>query len=181
MNDGASDKPSPESDRTGLAAAADGQIDLARRLARRAHAGQTDRHGNPFITHPGRVAARTPAWARPAAWLHDVLEDTPVTAADLLAAGVAPDTVAAVVLVSRLDTGHGLPDYAGYIDRIATAAGEPGRIARIVKLADNADNLSRARLKDADRAALLRRRYLAARKVLSAAVAARGERPLPNP
>lgn len=72
---------------------------LAEQLARIAHAGQVDKQGLPYIEHVARVAASvvtdvcatvpdTGSTAVAAAWLHDVLEDTPTTAADLLAAGI---------------------------------------------------------------------------------------------
>lgn len=63
----------------------------AARFAAEAHAGQTRKDGvTPYIVHPGRVAmaatlhsAGTPELVA-AAWLHDTLEDTEATYADLL-------------------------------------------------------------------------------------------------
>ncbi len=58
-------------------------------FAGRAHVGQVRRYGGePYIYHPGRVAAIvTVRWAREdliiAAWLHDVVEDTPITLEDI--------------------------------------------------------------------------------------------------
>lgn len=50
-----------------------------------AHRGQVDKAGQPYITHPARVAARVAGDenAVAAAWLHDVVEDTGLTLADL--------------------------------------------------------------------------------------------------
>ena len=49
-------------------------------LARRAHSGQTDKAGRPYIEHPLRVMHRLHGeYERMAAILHDVLEDTPIT------------------------------------------------------------------------------------------------------
>ena len=59
-------------------------------IARAAHDGQVDKAGMPYAEHPARVAARCapdPA-AMAAGWLHDVLEDTEVTAQTLVAHGI---------------------------------------------------------------------------------------------
>lgn len=57
----------------------------AEHLARHAHQGQVDKAGQPYADHPAAVAAIT-AGRHPSdtvaiatAWLHDVVEDTPVT------------------------------------------------------------------------------------------------------
>lgn len=108
------------------------------RIAREAHAGQSDKSGQPYIGHPLRVmAALDGAHERMAAVLHDVIEDTPVTADDLRAAGCPEEVVAAVVALSRGD-GEAQGDY------LARVAANP--LARTVKLADIADNSSPARL-----------------------------------
>src|SRR5438477_7402644 len=58
-------------------------------IAARAHAGQTDKLGGmPYALHPLRVMNRVEGeHAKMAAVLHDVVEDTPVTADDLRRAG----------------------------------------------------------------------------------------------
>lgn len=95
--------------------------------------------------------------------LHDVLEDTPATAGDLLRRGVPPEVVRAVESVSRA---------AGetYDELIARVAADP--LGRIVKLADNAQNLADnpllARV-DREKAAELRQKYGNARATLLAA------------
>ena len=77
----------------------------ARLFAANAHSGQMDQGGTPYVQHTDRVAAaavtRTrharqtdgpeagPVAVPQAAYLHDVLEDTPVTAADLRQAGAS--------------------------------------------------------------------------------------------
>lgn len=75
----------------------------AAQFAAHAHAGQTRKYnGAPYVTHPGRVAAR--AAVRPdateelvaAAFLHDVLEDTPTGSGELR--DLFGDKVAALVL-----------------------------------------------------------------------------------
>jgi hypothetical protein len=81
---------------------ADDLVGRAERFATRWHAGQTDKLGAPYISHPRRVAARlTVPEQQAVAWLHDVLEDTGATRDDLLAAGFPPDLVAAVDALTR--------------------------------------------------------------------------------
>lgn len=69
----------------------------AERIAREAHEGQFDKAGRPYVEHPARVAAwaarldpDAPSAVIEAAWLHDVLEDTPFTRDDLAALGIPP-------------------------------------------------------------------------------------------
>ena len=55
-------------------------IEAAKALATGAHAGQTDKAGLPYITHPERVASRlTTPEAQVVGWLHDTVEDTSIT------------------------------------------------------------------------------------------------------
>ncbi|MEU5690497.1 HD domain-containing protein [Actinosynnema sp. NPDC020468] len=113
-------------------------------IAREAHRGQVDKSGKPYIGHPLRVMARVVGdHARMAAVLHDVVEDTPVTAADLLAAGCPPEVVATVVALSHLD-GEPQEDY------LRRVAADP--VAVEVKRADIADNTSPVRMADLDQA-----------------------------
>lgn len=63
-------------------------LERAIAIAARAHEGQVDKAGMPYILHPLRVmlAVRTPE-ERIVAVLHDVLEDTAVSIEDLRAEG----------------------------------------------------------------------------------------------
>lgn len=65
-------------------------LQTAERLARHAHAGQVEQlTGDDYIHHVERVVALVEGdEAKAVAWLHDVLEDTKVSADNLLAAGV---------------------------------------------------------------------------------------------
>jgi (p)ppGpp synthase/HD superfamily hydrolase len=135
-------------------------------LAVRAHAGQVDGIGVPYIEHVRAVAAGLEPFGdhlRMTGLLHDVLEDTELTAIDLLAAGV-PGTV--VETVQRLTRRPGL-DYAEMIRMVAA-----DRRACLVKIADNAHNSrpDRAAALPPDTRARLTHRYTQARAVLWAAV-----------
>jgi (p)ppGpp synthase/HD superfamily hydrolase len=113
-------------------------------LATTAHDGQVDKSGRPYIGHPLRVMASvTGEHAQMAAVLHDVIEDTPVTASDLLARGCPTVVVDALVALSQL------PDEPQdvYLRRVAA-----NPLALSVKRADIADNLSPARMARLDAA-----------------------------
>ena len=124
-------------------------IEAAKNLATNAHRGQTDKAGLPYITHPQRVAARldTPE-AQVVGWLHDTVEDTPLTVRDIEAA-FGPETAAAVDAVSRRE-GEAWSDY---LERVVA-----NPMARQVKISDLIDNsnlqrLPRVTLKDVKRQA----------------------------
>ena len=128
-------------------------------LAARAHRGQVDKGGQPYILHVLRVMLRQEEeTARIVAALHDVPEDAHITLADLRAAGFSERVCAAVDCLTRR---AGEP-YKEMIERIATNS-----LARQVKLADLADNLDPKRTLPDDSAAAERHaRYVAARKRL---------------
>lgn len=107
-------------------------IDLARRIATEAHRGQVDKAGVAYITHPARVAARVHGddAAEVVAWLHDVVEDTAITLAQV-AQDFPPFIIAAVDAMSRRPDES--PD--NYYRRVRA-----NPLARTVKLADIADN-----------------------------------------
>jgi (p)ppGpp synthase/HD superfamily hydrolase len=112
-------------------------------LATRAHAGQKDKAGADYITHPLRVmAAVNGEDARIVAVLHDVIEDTFVTPQYLREAGYAEPVIAAIESLTKL------PDEedsdAGYARFIRRAAQNP--LARVVKIADLRDNMDLSRI-----------------------------------
>ena len=112
-------------------------VEAARRLAEKMHASQTDKAGNAYITHPQRVAARlTTPQEQVVGWLHDTVEDTPLTLGEV-AARFGPETAAAVDAISRRD-GESWDDY---IDRV-----KQNPIARRVKVSDLIDNSNLSRL-----------------------------------
>lgn len=112
------------------------EILIAETIARVAHYGQTCRFGGePFISHPETVASYVKPEYQPTAWLHDVLEDTPLTVDHLRTAGISEATITAVELLTRP---HEFLEYDTYIQRII----ESGNItALVVKHADLTHNL----------------------------------------
>lgn len=123
----------------------------AEAFARRVHAGQVDKGGAPYTGHLGRVAARARAhaeamalprqhteWCEQIGWLHDTIEDTDAEANDLLDAGFDSAVVQAVGLLTR-------PKGKPYLECVAGIIASGDRLAMIVKLSDNEDNLDPAR------------------------------------
>ncbi len=107
-------------------------------LAAKAHAGQVDKAGAPYILHPLRMMLRvsTPE-ERMAAVLHDVVEDCGVSLADLREAGFSEAVVAAVDALTRREE-------ESYEEFVARAAKDP--VGRRVKLADLEDNSDLSRI-----------------------------------
>ena len=147
------------------AADATTQVALARGIAFVAHRGQFDRSGLPYIDHPGRIAERfdpvTEPVAAAASWLHDVLEDSDLTAQELFEAGVVPAVIDVVQLLTR-STDVAADEYYARIRR--------NPVARRVKLADIDDNTARWRLRRLDYETQLRlvEKYRNARLALGA-------------
>ena len=106
-------------------------VEKARALAAKMHEGQTDKAGLAYITHPERVVSRleTPE-AQVVGWLHDTVEDTALTLADI-EARFGPETAAAVDAISRRDT----EAWTDYLERVAA-----NPVARQVKISDLIDN-----------------------------------------
>ncbi|KAB7765362.1 HD domain-containing protein [Xanthomonas sp. LMG 12461] len=143
-------------------------VERAKDLAHRAHAGQVDKAGRPYIEHVARVAAAVSddPEAEAVAWLHDVLEDCPGYGEEFWCNFPAWCTAAAEKC-SRLPRLRDA-DYYGRILR--------NQLALRVKLADIADNSDEARLAllDEKTAARLRRKYAKARKMLKGGDDGRG-------
>lgn len=134
---------------------AEALVERAKALAHRAHAGQVDKAGRPYIEHVARVAAAVAGdpEAEAVAWLHDVLEDC-AGYDDEIALGFPMPIIGAVCALTRdgLQPGH-------YYPHIAERP-----LALRVKLADIADNANEERLAllDEQTANRLRRKYKAA-------------------
>lgn len=112
-------------------------IERAIEIAARAHAGQVDKAGAPYIFHPLRLmfAVKTPE-QKMAAILHDVVEDTDVTFEYLRAEGFSTEVLDAVKALTKADG-------EARLDAARRAAGNA--IARVVKLADVTDNMDISR------------------------------------
>src|SRR5262245_45562627 len=77
-------------------------LETAIRIAVTAHAGQKDKGGAPYITHPLRLMAAVESDdAKIVAVLHDVVEDTSVTLDDLRREGFSDKLLAAVACVTH--------------------------------------------------------------------------------
>jgi (p)ppGpp synthase/HD superfamily hydrolase len=135
-------------------------LDEAIQVARRAHEGQLDKSGRPYIGHPLRVMGRLRGeHERMVAVLHDVIEDTAVTLADLADAGCPHEVLTAVAAISKQPD----EDQESYLARVAA-----NPLALAVKRADIADNLSPERMArlDAETQDRLRRKYESALRQL---------------
>lgn len=116
------------------------QEDIARAIAEKAHAGQVDKAGKPYINHPAHVAASVEGdKAKAVAWLHDVVEDTDTTFEDLSASGIDDDVIEALRLLTH---DKSVP----YMDYVAGV--KSNDLARTVKLADLAHNSDLSRLSE---------------------------------
>lgn len=128
-------------------------LELARALARVKHAGQSRKgSGEPYFNHLSRVASRVIGWrAKALAYLHDLIEDTDLTADDLILLGFPEDLVNDVVALSRREGHLTYPDALDgsatfvppeeYFDFIERTTRDGSDDALYVKLADLADNL----------------------------------------
>jgi GTP diphosphokinase / guanosine-3',5'-bis(diphosphate) 3'-diphosphatase len=113
-------------------------IERAIQIAAIAHAGQVDKAGQPYILHPLRVMLRLEGTdERIAAVLHDVVEDTEVPLDALRQAGFSQAIIDAVEALTKRPG-------ESRLDAAARAA--INRIARAVKLADNAENMDLSRI-----------------------------------
>ncbi len=115
-------------------------LKAAEGIARLAHAGQREEStGDDYILHVMRVVNLVHgAEAKAVAWLHDVLEDSEFTSADLADAGIPARLIRAVLLLTRVPWETSDADYARYIETIRAGGDD---LARRVKIADLADHL----------------------------------------
>ena len=113
-------------------------FDIALSIARQAHEGQLDKAGVDYIEHPIYVASQVDTEEEKAvALLHDVIEDSPFTAEELLLAGL-PETVVTAVQILSKKKGQ---DYQTYLENVKSNS-----LARVVKLADLKHNSDLSRL-----------------------------------
>lgn len=113
-------------------------LELALSIATEAHRGQFDKAGIDYIEHPIFVASQVnSAEEKAVALLHDVIEDSSITAEELLNAGL-PETVVTAVQILSKKKGQ---DYHTYLKTVKS-----NPIARAVKLADLKHNSDLSRL-----------------------------------
>ena len=113
-------------------------LERAIEIAAAAHAGQIDKAGHPYILHPLRVMLRVSTeHERMSAVLHDVVEDTPVTFEQLAREGFPQEVLLAVEALTKRPG-------ESRLQAAERAAANP--IARVVKLADNAENMDLSRI-----------------------------------
>lgn len=113
-------------------------VKVAHEIAKRAHKGQVDKAGAPYILHPETVASFvTKDDEKIVAYLHDVIEDTPCQLRDLENAGFSSEIIKAVDLLTR-KTGQTYKQYLKFV--------KTNELARVVKLADLKHNSDLSRL-----------------------------------
>ena len=113
-------------------------VDLALSIATQAHEGQLDKAGVDYIKHPIYVASQVDTEEEKAvALLHDVIEDSPVSAEELLQAGLPETVVTAVQVLTKKKE----QDYQTYLETV-----KKNPLARVVKLADLKHNSDLSRL-----------------------------------
>ena len=118
----------------------------AMKLAYKAHHGQVDKGGIPYIFHPYHLAEQMPdEYTTCVALLHDVVEDTDVTLEEIKAL-FPPEVADAVAVMTHCKD-------EPYLDYVRRVSKHP--IARIVKLADLRHNSDQTRLENADEATRL--------------------------
>lgn len=126
----------------------------AMKLCFEAHMEQTDKNGIPYVFHPFHLAEQmNDEITTIAALLHDIIEDTPITADELLGMGFPARAVDAVRLLTH-------DDDVPYDEYISAIKNDP--VAMAVKLADLRHNSDISRIekpseKDVKRAEKYRR------------------------
>lgn len=115
-------------------------LNKAIEIASRAHAGQVDKGGEPYILHPLRVMlSQENELERICAVLHDVIEDSTVTFDDLRNDGFSDEVISVVDCLTKRDG----ESYDEFITRVLS-----NEVACRVKLADLCDNMNLTRIKN---------------------------------
>lgn len=101
-------------------------------LATKAHKGQVDKGGQPYILHPLRVMLNmNTEETRIIAVLHDVVEDTNIELTTLKEYGYSDEVIKAIDALTRLPE----ENYTNFIKRV-----KENDLAKLVKMADIDDN-----------------------------------------
>ena len=113
-------------------------LEQAIALAAQQHAGQVDKANAPYILHPLRVMLNVPTIEHKiVAVLHDVLEDTETNTEDLRKLGFQQQIIDAILALTKK---------VGESRLQAAQRTVQNPIARVVKLADIADNMDLSRI-----------------------------------
>lgn len=108
-------------------------------IATKAHNGQLDKGGKPYILHPLRVMQSCNSdLEKICAVLHDVIEDTNISLIELREEGFSEEVLVILDLLTKKEQ----EDYSTFIDRIST-----NETACRVKIADLQDNMNLSRIK----------------------------------
>lgn len=125
-------------------------------IANKAHSGQTDKSGLPYILHPLTVASKLDTLElKVIGLLHDTIEDTDVTADYLIAEGIPKELVEVVELLTK-------PKDAPYEEYLQKVKNNP--MAKAVKLADLAHNTDESRASGLNEAR--KKKYELAKQIL---------------
>lgn len=109
-------------------------------IATKAHSGQVDKGGHPYILHPLAVMMNVETNVEKiVAVLHDVLEDTELTLNDLESEGFGYDVLIPLGILTK---GKGV-SYDDYIKQIAK-----NNVARNVKIQDIRNNMDLSRIEN---------------------------------
>jgi (p)ppGpp synthase/HD superfamily hydrolase len=115
-------------------------VDKAVALALKAHTGQLDKGGNPYILHPLRMALRfNDPSLQVISILHDVIEDSNITFSDLNSFGFSNEIVEAISALTKNES----ENYEDFINRVCL-----NKLATQVKLVDLEDNMDVTRIKN---------------------------------
>ena len=114
------------------------KLELALKIATKAHEGQVDKAGQPYINHPMHVASLvTKTNEKIVALLHDVVEDTNITFKYLEAQGFSDEIIEALKLLTHDES----VTYFDYVELIKC-----NKLARAVKVADLTHNSDISRI-----------------------------------
>lgn len=129
-------------------------------IATKAHAGQKDKAGAPYLLHVLRVMLSVDKMdEKIVALLHDVVEDSEVTFEELTNEGFPKKILKALELLTKTEN----KPYEDYINEI-----KKNDLARVVKMADLKDNMNITRLKKVTEGDKLRiNKYKAAYNLLN--------------
>lgn len=109
-------------------------LEKAIAIAAKAHEGQVDKAGAPYVLHPLRMMLRASTTEEQiTAALHDVVEDSGVSLDDLRAAGFSETVIGAVDSVTKRPE----EPYDAFVRR--AALNPVGRKVKLLDLEDNSD------------------------------------------